>query len=130
MVGYFNLVKGYGFIIKFLDVFIFSFAVPLCAYCAFVLFMRLNIENNKYINKLGSTTLGIYLLHDSCIGRELIWHDLLKVDSVLYNSIYFPLWALLCIMLVFLIGALIDIVRQEFIDNWLINRLKQRIPKT
>lgn len=42
---------------------------PLAVVCLFEFFKNLNMKNHKLINIIASTTFGIYLIHDSSIGR-------------------------------------------------------------
>ena len=94
----------------------------------FGLFLSLKIKNNKIINTIASTTLGVYLLHDGRLSN-FIWKDLLHSSS--YLSGHFPLlYIILSSVLVFSIGVIVDLIRQfiekRTIDKYLDCFLKKR----
>ena len=94
----------------------------------FGMFLSLKIKNNKIINTIASTTLGVYLLHDGRLSN-FIWGDLLHASSHLNG--HFPLlYILLSSLLVFSIGVVIDLIRQfiekQTIDKYLDYFLKKR----
>lgn len=87
--------------------------VPLCAVCAFMLFKGFAVSYSGRVNRLASTTFGIYLIHDSLIGRPFLWYSLIQPAERQYPSPLFALWALLTILAVFAVCALIDLLRQK-----------------
>ena len=86
--------------------------VPLIAICIFVYFESLELKYNKTLNYIAGTTLGIYLIHESLIGRNFIWYNLLKVD-VMFEKTLFPFYALIDIVIVFVVCSIIDMVRMK-----------------
>lgn len=67
----------------------------------------------KAINVLGSTTIGIYAFHESAYMRNFIWRRISfeKVDcSHLGTNI---IWILLIMLLIFSVGAVIELVRKQ-----------------
>ncbi|MCX4303556.1 MAG: acyltransferase [Clostridia bacterium] len=90
--------------------------------CIFLLFKNLQIENNNIINKIASTTLGIYLIHTNILIRDFIWIDILKVNT-LTNSQYLILYEVFAVVLVFLLCVVIDLIRQfifsKFLDKFI-----------
>lgn len=88
-----------------------AFIIPITAITVFKLFESFDIGSNRAINAVASTSLGIYLIHDSILGRSFIWYDLLKVDTVLYSSAWFPIFAVVSILCVFLACFIIDTIR-------------------
>lgn len=112
-----------------------SLCWPICAISMFKLFASINIGFNEIINKIASTTFGIYLIHDFVPFRYLIWNKLLKVD-LLYSNRLFPLYALLVVIAVFIVCSGIDMVRQALIEpkmlqisTSLINRFREKYMK-
>lgn len=91
-------------------------SLPLFAFCFFRLFASLKIKSHVFINKIASATFGVYLIHDSGFGSSIIWNHILKVSEVQFASKYFPLFALLDILIVFSSCVLIDLLRQKFIE--------------
>lgn len=41
--------------------------------CFFVVFDKLKIQDNQFINLLGSNTLMVYLIHDNMFLRSIVW---------------------------------------------------------
>ena len=81
----------------------------------FEIFLCLKIKNNKLINILASTTLGIYMLHDGILSR-FIWYKLFNSKEHL-NSKYSIIYILASTIAIFLICAIIDLIRQ-FIEKY------------
>ncbi len=64
------------------------------------------------INYIASTTLGIYLLHDGEL-RLIIWDSLFNSKVQLsYSSLYSLLYIVLASLVIIIIGAVIDLIRQ------------------
>ena len=105
-----------GYYVYFLSLFIF------------ILFKNLNINNNKFINKVASTTLGVYILHDNF----LIWQDLLKLYKYI-NSKFLIFICLGVVIGIFVLFAVIDIIRQLIIEKplfiWLDKKFKTTFDK-
>ena len=55
------------------------------------------------------------MIHESAVARSVIWHGLLKVDK-LYMGALFPIYALVCIIIVFSVCSFLDIIRLRFIE--------------
>lgn len=76
----------------------------------FCLFKNIKIKHNKVINFISSATLGVYLIHDNHLLRQILWNNWLNVNYHLqYN--YFWLFALCSVLLVFVICFIIEILR-------------------
>jgi len=102
-----------------------SVGVPICAYASFKLFCQMDLGSKEWMNKIATTTFGIYLIHDSMIGRGLIWHGILKVQTRQYMSVWFPLWSVLTVLGVFIVCAGIDWARQKFVEPALLGKVDQ-----
>lgn len=101
--------------------------VPFCAYFIFKICESFNIKN-KMINKIASTTFGIYLFHEAPTIRFIIWKYIFSVKF--YSKAIFPLYAILMVFIIFTLGALLDLSRQKFfqkkidkIFNFITNKL-------
>lgn len=94
-------------------VFVDGFLVPVACISLFEFFRRINIGHNKIINAISSTTFGVYLLHDSEVGRDLLWHKIFRVAEVQYPSPYYPLLLAVTCVAVFAGCSLIDFARQK-----------------
>lgn len=96
-----------------------AFWIPLCAFFIFNLFASFTITSSR-INLIASTTFGIYLLHDSLFGENVLWPFLLQTSSQ-YKSSFFIIYAVFSIAVVFWFCSIIDIIRQRFIDRFYLN---------
>lgn len=78
----------------------------------FGIFLNMNIPNNKLINKLASTTLGIYLLHDGELSAWL-WDELF-CNASHQDSKFLVIYIIGTTIIIFMVGACIDLCRQLF----------------
>ena len=86
----------------------------------FGIFLNIKMKSNKIINIVASTTLGIYLLHDSVICYYF-WVNIFKSNK--YLSGRYPLeHILLSTLMIFIAGVLIDLFRQ-LIEKYSLNRI-------
>lgn len=76
----------------------------------FGLFLQLRVSDSQAINKLASTTLGIYILHDGLLNRWL-WRTVFKNASYQESPLLF-LHMVVTVAVIFFAGAGIDLVRQ------------------
>ena len=86
------------------------------AFCAFVVFKKLQIESSKIINTIGGATFGIYLLHDGALGtfRERFWEFL--INSKNYGGGLILMRYVIAVSGVFCICAMIDIIRKQMLS--------------
>lgn len=85
----------------------------------FNIFKNLNIKSSKLINKVASTTFGIYLIHENVFLRDIIWKQLIQ-GSTYINSPMLILNAIFGVISVFLCAMVIDFVIERIIINNLI----------
>lgn len=76
----------------------------------FGIFMHLKIKYHPFVNKVSSTTLGIYLLHDSGMLALWIWKTARCADY--YDSPFLIFRILGISTIIFLVGMAIDWFRQ------------------
>lgn len=108
-----------------------SICWPVCAISLFKLFESIDIRSNELINKIASTTFGIYLIHDFGPFRYFIWDKIFRVD-VLYTKQLFSFYAFLVVIIIFIVCSVIDMMRQLIfepkmicISTFLMNRFKK-----
>lgn len=94
----------------------------------FMLFINLKDFKSGIINSIASSTLGIYLLHDNFLVRDFIWKRLHIEDFIVEK--HFWIREILLVLTIFLVGLVIDKLRQIFIEKpifklWIV--LKKRI---
>ena len=86
---------------------------------SFFLFMASINFSNEIVNKIASTTFGIYLLHDSDIGRKLIWNEIICPEITLFSLEWYryAFLSITTIVGIFIICGLIDLLRQYFFEK-------------
>lgn len=76
----------------------------------FKFFTNLNIRNDILINKIASTTFGIYLLHDGSF-TDYIWKYIFRTNAHIYKPTFW-IHMLIATLYIFIIGVFIDFIRQ------------------
>ncbi len=76
----------------------------------FCFFLNIKIPYNKWINKVATTTFGIYLIHDNGIIRDYLWNELLDVNSV--EGMMYIFYSIIVVLSIFCICSIIDLIRQ------------------
>ena len=97
--------------------------------CSFMYFKDLHISYSPFVNTVGSCTFGVLLIHaNSDTMRQWLWKDLLD-NAGNYSSETFILHAILSVLLIFILCAAMDYVRQHTVEKWIfrpIDRLLQK----
>lgn len=77
----------------------------------FLFFSTFNFKN-KFINKISSSTLGVYLISENIFLREMIYNKigLTKINSITISLI---LKLLIATIVIFIICTLIEILREK-----------------
>ncbi|QOW62084.1 acyltransferase family protein [Treponema pedis] len=107
-----------------------SVFVPVIVVSFFDFFRNLKINNNKYINIIASTTFGIYLFHDSDVGRQFIWDYIVRCLDVQYKSPFFPILSVISSIIVFGILSGFDYLRHTLFEEkymLFINKILKKI---
>lgn len=89
---------------------IFAFVM---SYCLFLFACKRNFYS-KIINKISSTMLGIYILHDNGLMAKVIWKVWLPNINFVNNPF---MHSLLKITVVLMAGIVIDLIRQSTIEK-------------
>lgn len=88
----------------------------ICSISLFCTFKNIKIKNNKIINFISSTTLGIYLIHDNLLIRPMLWKNWLNVSFHALNN-NFWIFAISAVILVFVTCSLIEMIRRLIEKN-------------
>ena len=88
----------------------------------FMAFRQLRMPSVAAINRLASTTFGVYLLHDGYLQKTL-WHDVFH-NATHLESPELVLWIVGTSLVVFSVGALVDFIRQGVV--WVINLVARK----
>ena len=96
----------------------------------FLTFKNIKINKSKFINRVASTVLGVYVIHENVFMRDIIWKKILNCTKYV-NSNYFIISSVTSIAIVFIIASLIEFLRQETIGKFqnkmiekILNRMK------
>ena len=91
--------------------------------CFFNLFRTIKLPYNKLINIIGSTTFGVFLIHaNSRAMRQWLWYDLFDNAGHISSHLY----AILVILLVFIVCSGIDFLRIVLFEKPLFHCLDRR----
>ena len=105
---------------------ILVFAASVCLFAGFMYLSEKEKEREKgsIICLLGSYTFGIYLLHENLSVRHS-WYKWLGIDNIQGKGFGF-IHMLLCIVIVFAVGALIDAIRTGIFNCFIKNKKESR----
>lgn len=81
---------------------------------------------NKFINIISSTMFGIYLIHDNNYIRDLLWKDIFHTGEYVLSNWLF-VHAVLCVILIFTVCIIIELLRQHIIEKYLFNKIGKSI---
>lgn len=93
---------------------------PVGIYTFFRFVEGIRMPFHKRINRIAETTFGIYLLHGSSIGNNLIWTHLFHLDTkYLCGLKIYAGSILISSLLVFFICSVFDFIRINFIQHYI-----------
>lgn len=95
---------------------------PICAIYIFYAFSKIHTAN-RFVKLVSPTTFGVYLLHDSYVGRLMIWNMIVNMNAI-YRMKAFPAIAMAVVILVFAVCSGIDFIFVKPIENIIFNRLE------
>ena len=72
--------------------------------------------NNKLINKIGGCTLGVYLIHDNYLIRDLLWNKIFKNYNFV-ESKYLILHMVITILIVYIVCTIIEYIRKNTVEK-------------
>ena len=85
-----------------------GFASLLLSISLFLFISKIAISS-KIINFLAKCSLGVYIIHENFYMNFLLWGKIFRLDHVL-NTVWFIPWTIACIIAIWLVCCLIDIV--------------------
>lgn len=86
-------------------------------YAFFFLARSITVRTSKIINGIAETTFGILLFHDHNVFRNTLWHLVGTEKWSTYSLVSFIANYLGAVVIIFIIGMLIEIIRKKAIDN-------------
>lgn len=90
--------------------------IVLISISIFIGFLKLDLGHRKVINSISSATFGVYLIHEDPILRNWLWHQLFR-NSDFQNSPYLIPYAIMAIILVYIVCTAIELIRQNTIQK-------------
>jgi len=96
--------------------------------CLFYYFKNIKMSYYKIINTIGSTTFGVYLIHENLLlrgdgGRSFLWDGIFHMDWWYKNSLWCSFVQVGVVVLVFSICSVIELLRKKTIERWLDNNV-------
>lgn len=100
--------------------------VIIIAISIFIIFLKINVSN-KFINYISNSVLGIYLIHENSLLRNLIWQKIFTIKNA-YNSsvINFIGTGLVKVLIVFITCLIIDKIVMALFGK-ILNCLSEKI---
>lgn len=97
----------------------------LCAFSLFIAFLNLEVRQNKWINRIASTTFGVYLLHDNAFINRSLWTEWLDTDQWIHSPGLLPhlIGATVC---VFCGCMILDYCRGELLEKPFLSWLEKK----
>ena len=92
----------------------------------FIIFLKAKITYHPWINTIASTTFGIYLFHDNKLFLHHMWDNIFSTYQY-YDSALLPLYAILVVALIFIVGMVVDYMRLAFIEKPVMKRITSYI---
>lgn len=87
------------------------------AFSAFMWFKDLRIGYSKTINLLGGATFGVLLIHaNSDTMRQWLWNEVVDCAGH-FTDPWLWLYAPACVIVIFIVCAALEILRQRYIEN-------------
>lgn len=75
------------------------------------------ITYSKMINSIGGAAFGVYLIHDNNYVRPWLWNNVFQ-NAKYEESIWLIPYSMIVIMLVFIVCALIELIRKRFLESF------------
>ena len=97
----------------------------------FLLFSKLKMKHNRFVNLISQTTFGIYLIHDDRSVRSFLWKTLFKNASYAESGLLIP-YSIICVIVVFAACSCIELVRIYALEkrySGLLDAASERIKK-
>lgn len=104
-----------------------TFLAVVTAVFAFLFFKNIKIPYSKVINSIAASTFGVLLIHaNSDAMRQWLWKDV--VDCIgHYEDRFMPVYSTVCVVSIFVICVLIDIIRINIIEKPFFRLVRSRI---
>lgn len=89
-----------------------TLGIVVIACLCFIQFNNFSLKYNKWINKVATTTFGIYLISDNNYVRGWLWHEVFHTNTML-DKPYIIGYLILISVLVFIICSILEYFRKK-----------------
>lgn len=93
----------------------------------FFILKNIKMKSNAFINGIASCVFGVYLFHENQYMRPFLWRELFQ-NSRFAESPYLILHMLGCVLSVFVLGTIIDWIRQKAIEKPILKLMNRVVP--
>lgn len=101
----------------------------LTAICTFMWFKNMKISYSRWINTIASSMFGVLLIHaNSNTMRQWLWKDTLQ-NANHYGDHHYILYALISVMVVFIICITLDQIRIHTIEKYTFKQIDKLLNK-
>ena len=88
---------------------------------SFMFFKNLKIRNSKIINIIAASSFGVLLIHaNSDTMRQWLWCDVVDCSGH-YSAPHYWLYAIGCVLIIYVACTIIDIIRKKTIETPILN---------
>lgn len=94
--------------------------VFICSICIFIFVATRKSFTSNVINFISSGVFSVYVIHQTPAFAPFMWNKIFMVDMWMFDKFY-PLYYILCVLLIFIIGCLIGIIVKRTIEPLLLN---------
>lgn len=94
-----------------------SVLVFVSAVSLFMFFKNVKVSYSGIINKIASCSFGVYLFHENVFMREILWKDIFIMQPN-GNLLYYFVSCLFSVVCVYIIGGVVDFVRQIIFNTF------------
>ena len=89
----------------------------------FIAFQNMTIKLPNIVYPIAGSVFGVYLLHDNSEFKNILWQTICGTTRM-QNSPWFPLYAIVIVILIFTVCCIIDILVRKFIFKPLYKKIK------
>ena len=101
-----------------------------CALCIFLFFTKLKLPVHKTINTIASSAFAVYIIHQTPVFFDHLWHDVMRIGNWYDSPFLFP-YAALCVAALYAGCMLIDTARKKWIEPmWVRSRVFRFVEQT
>lgn len=93
----------------------------------FLVFKNIKIKSNAFINGVSACVFGVYLFHENQYMRPFLWKEVFQ-NSRFAESPYLIVHMIVCVLLVFVVGTLLDFLRQKVLEKPVLKLLNRVVP--